>query len=72
MVITTHSKLLREIEAFLASSGMGESYFGKKSVGNSEVVSRLRRGRRVWPETESRIRSFISENGSASSAREAS
>lgn len=53
------SKLLSEIEAFLAASGMGESYFGKAAAGNSELVARLRDGRRVWPETEARVRKFI-------------
>ena len=38
---------------------MGETYFGKKSAGNSELVARLRDGRRVWPETEIKVRSFI-------------
>lgn len=54
-----HPALLNEIDAFLAETGMGESYFGKKAVGNSEVVSRLRQGRRVWPETETTIRSYM-------------
>lgn len=54
-----HPNLLAEIEAFLSETGMGETYFGKRSVGNSEVVSRLRDGKRVWPDTETRIRSFI-------------
>lgn len=54
-----HPALLQEIDAFLADSGMGESYFGKKATGNSEVVARLRRGGRVWPDTEARLRSFI-------------
>lgn len=55
----THKNLLAEIEAFLASSGMGESYFGKAAAKNSELVARLRAGRRVWPETEARVLSFI-------------
>lgn len=54
-----NSKLLTDIEAFLAASGMGESYFGKVAAGNSELVARLRDGRRVWPETEARVRKFI-------------
>lgn len=53
--------LLREIETFLAETGMGASYFGKKSIGNSEVVERLRSGRRVWPETEMKIREFMND-----------
>lgn len=59
-----NEKLLLEIEAFLADSGMGESYFGKKAAGNSELVARLRLNGRVWPETAARVRSFIkSERG---------
>lgn len=54
-----HPTLLAEIDAFLSETGMGESYFGKAAVGNSEVVHRLRDGRRVWPETEMGIRAFI-------------
>lgn len=54
-----HPTLLAEIEAFLSDTGMGEKYFGKAAVGNSEVVDRLRSGGRVWPDTETRIRSFI-------------
>lgn len=54
-----HPQLLAEIDDFLSQTGMGESYFGKVSVGNSELVARLRDGKRVWPETETRIKSFI-------------
>lgn len=51
--------LLEEIERFLSETGMGPSYFGKVSVGNSEVVNRLREGKRVWPETETKLRAFM-------------
>lgn len=51
--------LLAEIDAFLSDSGMSESYFGKRAARNSELVDRLRKGGRVWPETEAKIRSFI-------------
>lgn len=51
--------LLSEIETFLTTEQMGASYFGKASCGNSEVVARLRDGRRVWPETEIKIRAFM-------------
>lgn len=54
-----HPILLRDIDAFLAETGMSESYLGKKGVGNSEIVPRLRKGGRVWPETEARLRSFM-------------
>jgi hypothetical protein len=54
--------LLREIEAFIAATGMGESYFGKRAVNNSELVPRLRRSGRVWPETEERVRGFMRDH----------
>lgn len=58
----TPPTLIQEIEKFLAAQDMGASYFGKKAVGNSEVVLRLRDGGRVWPETEAKIRSFMMQN----------
>lgn len=56
---THHPQLLADIEAFLTETGMGASYLGKAAVGNSEVVSRLRIGRRVWPETEAALVRFM-------------
>lgn len=58
------SHLLHDIERFLDESGMAETYFGKRAVGNSELVSRLRGGGRVWPETEKKARAFIKERRS--------
>ena len=37
--------LLEEIEAFLAETGMGVSYFGKKAANDSNLVQRLRAGK---------------------------
>lgn len=51
--------LLTEIRAFLTETGMGPSYFGKASCGNSELVSRLKSGGRVWPDTEAKVRAFM-------------
>lgn len=59
VMVKASLSFLQEIEAFLAETGMGESYFGKRAAGNSELVSRLRCNRRVWPETEAKVRSFI-------------
>ena len=53
------TSVLDEIDAFLAETGMGASYFGKVATGNSELVNRLRNGRRCWPETEKKVRDFI-------------
>lgn len=60
--------LLREIEAFLAETGMGPAYFGKCAADNSELVKRLRAGKRVWPETEAKVREFIATSRASASA----
>lgn len=54
-----HPELHIALEAFLSKTGMGPKYLGKAAVGNSEVVPRLRAGRRVWPETEEKLLSFM-------------
>jgi len=51
--------LLTEIRDFLGSTGMGPSYFGKASCGNSEVVERLEKGGTVTLVTAERIRAFM-------------
>ncbi len=62
----TQSPLLSEVEQFLADTGMGASYFGRRAAKNTELVSRLRgekpgRGR-IWPETEQAVREFMAEH----------
>jgi len=53
------TKLLQEIEAFMAETGIGAFRFGLRAVGNGRLVERLRSGGRVWPETEMEIRAFM-------------
>ena len=55
------NELLSEIRSFLAQTGMGPSYFGKASCGNSELVERLESGGRIWPETADKVRAFMAE-----------
>ena len=55
------SDLLKEIHAFLVTSGMGRSYFGKAACGNSELVDRLERGKTITLVTADKIRKFIAE-----------
>lgn len=62
------TSLIQDIETFLRNSGMGASYFGKVATGNSELVSRLRAGRRVWPETEEKAREFMRSHRKARAA----
>lgn len=58
--------LLSEIEAFLAETGMGETYFGKRSANDSGIVARLRAGTTptgktvfVRPEVQVAVRKFM-------------
>jgi len=58
--------LLIEIEAFLAETGMGETYFGKRSANDSGLLARLRAGTTptgkavfVRPQVQASIREFI-------------
>jgi len=55
----TASDLLRQIDTFLADTGMGPTYFGQRAVGNSKLVARLREGQSVNLETAIRVRDFI-------------
>jgi hypothetical protein len=57
-----HPPLLEEVEAFLARTKMGEAYFGKKAVGNSELVARLRAGGSVLVTTDEKVRAFMASN----------
>lgn len=53
--------LLSKIDEFLSDTGMGESYFGKCAVGNSELVGRLRNGGQVFLNTAARVDKFIKD-----------
>lgn len=59
MTNKTSQKLLDEIEAYLSETGMSATYFGKLAMNTSDLVPRLRRGGRVWPETEAKVRAFL-------------
>lgn len=53
-------KLLSDIEAFLKRHKMAPSSFGG-GLGDRHFVRQLRAGRRVWPDTEARVRKFMAE-----------
>jgi hypothetical protein len=62
MATNLSEKLLSEVNDFLRETEMGPSYFGKAASGNSELVKRLREGKRVWPETADKVRIFMREH----------
>lgn len=58
------STLLSEIEAFIETHGMAESTFGRSALGDWRLIDELRgkgdkRPRRLWPETEAKVRCFM-------------
>lgn len=55
---------MADIEAFLSAHGMAESTFGREAVNDWKFISDLRgsegkRPRRLWPETEAKVRRFM-------------
>jgi hypothetical protein len=53
------STLLSEIEAFMATHEIAPTKFGDDALGDRHFVRQLREGRRVWPETEAKVRGFM-------------
>jgi hypothetical protein len=51
--------IINEIDSFLKAHQLAESYFGRQAVNDWKLVAQLRAGRRLWPDTEARIRMFM-------------
>ena len=54
--------LLSQVQAFLAQHGMAPSRFGVLAVNDKNFVRDLSAGRRMWPETVERVRSFMASH----------
>jgi hypothetical protein len=54
--------LLTEIREFLSRTGTKPYDFGIEAAMNGQLVDRLEKGGRVWPETEISIRAFLKAN----------
>lgn len=53
--------LLTDVETFLERYRMAESAFGREALNDWAFVKEIRSGRRVWPETEAKVRKFMAE-----------
>jgi hypothetical protein len=51
--------LLAEVLAFMAKHGLAASTFGLRALNDPGFVRGLQKGRRVWPETATRVRAFM-------------
>jgi hypothetical protein len=64
--------LLDDIEAFLeANADVSPTALGDRALGDRHFVRQLRGGRRVWPETEAKVRQFMAEHCSTADQAEA-
>jgi hypothetical protein len=53
------STLLSDITAFCEAQGIKPSRFGELALNDKPFVTQLEGGRRVWPETEAKVRRFM-------------
>lgn len=53
--------LILDIESFLKAHELSPTAFGDAALGDRHFVRQLRAGRRVWPETEQKVRDFMAE-----------
>ena len=53
--------LVKEVDGFLALYSMSAVTFGREAMNDPHFVRDLRKGRRVWPETEAKVRIFMAE-----------
>lgn len=51
--------LLQDIEAFMERARVSATALGQQALGDRHFVRQLRNGRRVWPETEQKVREFM-------------
>lgn len=61
--------LIEQIEAFVSDTGMSPVTFGREAMNDPHFVRDLRKGRRLWPETEARVRRFLAATPTPRRAR---
>jgi hypothetical protein len=51
--------LVDDIKAFCGTHGLSIWQFGELALNDKSFVKQLEDGRRVWPETEAKVRRFM-------------
>ena len=59
VAMSTKEALLRDIESFLAKTGISPTRLGEDSCGERGLIRRLQRGGDVTTETHDRIRAYM-------------
>ena len=52
-------ELLTAIRSFCAAHEMAPTRFGELALNDRPLVSQIENGRRLWPETEAKVRAFM-------------
>lgn len=60
--------LSRMIDRFLKRTGCAPTTLGRGALGDPSFVTELRNGRRVWPDTERKVRDWMREFEAAQAA----
>jgi hypothetical protein len=63
--------LLDAIDEFVSLHGMSPITFGRLAMKDPHFVRDIRGGRRVWPETDAKIRAFMTNHSPASEQQRA-
>ncbi|WBQ15018.1 hypothetical protein [Sphingobium yanoikuyae] len=63
--------LLRDVEAYLARTGMAPTAFGVGALRDRHFVRQLRNGRRTFRETEDKVRIFMATHVVGDNGRKA-
>jgi hypothetical protein len=61
-LVMDYEHIIGDVEIYLARTGMAETTFGRKALNDGKAIKRLRAGKRMWPETVQKLRSFMAEN----------
>lgn len=56
------NSILNQVDRYLIKTGMKESTLGRKALNDGKAITRLRAGRRMWPETVEKLTQFMREN----------
>jgi tRNA-dihydrouridine synthase len=64
----TSDTLLSAVDAFLKRTGMAAVTFGREAMNDPHFVRDLRNGRRVWPETDAKVRGFMRDHAEPAQA----
>ena len=65
------ANILEDIEAFMEANSLSATAFGDLYSKDRHLVRQLRNGRRLWPETEAKIREFMASYTPADQANAA-